>query len=251
MSGYKTPVDRECRMCAGTFATKWPRQFYCDGCKEKRIAENVRKGENARARGKSAAIQSIRAKSDGSTTPLHGLFERPVYDWVTYFTVDYTRQASKNARFNYSRLAAGPSVTKSVKAYQQYVALATKTAVKSLPLIQNKVWISLFVQKPDNKSDAINVVDTVCDGIRDGLGLDDRWFCLDQVNWSIAKTNPNITIRIGQEAGENVIICTHCGELKGLDNFGNRTGLPFGKARVCRECKREVDAWAKVARASA
>lgn len=230
-------LAKDCSRCGSQFSTKWARQAYCEECRVSKMEDAARRSIEARQRSKSDAIKIIHEKSDAELVPMVGLFDRPEYLWVTYFSVPLSSSSSKNARFNFSRLASGPAVTKAVKDYQSMIAYETKKALSGRTIVNNKLWVSLFVFKSDNKSDAINVVDTVCDGIRDGAGIDDRWFSIDQVNWAIRKRNPQIVIRIGQETDSDVLVCSHCGDLRPYGDFTANSSTPSGRGRVCTECR--------------
>lgn len=247
---FATPQPRTCSRCDVVFLADFGRQHYCMPCRTAKLAENQAKSVISRRRGKTGAVAEIKAGSDGSKQSIVGVFERPQYEWFVTYHVDYSGHVSKNSRFNFSKLMSGPMVTRAAKSYQAYVALATKRALADAKIVQNKIWISLFVQKPDHRSDAINVIDTICDGIRDGLPIDDKWFCIDQVNWSVVKNNNGIIIRIGQTTRDPVIVCTHCGEDKPFDQFGVKKGNPFDKSRVCKPCKSLIDGATRKARLS-
>lgn len=122
---------------------------------------------------------------------------------------------------------------------QRDVAWSTKLALVNQTVVHNKLWIGLFVEKPDHRGDAINVVDLVCDGIRDAIDVDDRWFCLQFVDWRVNKADPKIFIQIGQEDVEPSQVCSYCGQILVLESFTKKTGNPHGHDRVCRECRKQ------------
>jgi hypothetical protein len=61
---------------------------------------------------------------------------------------------------------------------------------------KTKTWIDVVVQKHNNRSDAHNCIDTLFDGIRDGLGVDDRWFAIGLLDWEVEPMNPNIYVQV-------------------------------------------------------
>ena len=63
---------------------------------------------------------------------------------------------------------------------------------------KEKVWISLFIEKPDNRCDAVNFIDTICDVVKKVIGIDDRYFSIREVDWKIVKDKPKIFIKIEQ-----------------------------------------------------
>lgn len=117
------------------------------------------------------------------------------------------------------------------------MAFATKSALHEVSVVNNKFWVGLLVEKPDNKSDAINVVDLVCDGIRDGCGIDDRWFSLSFVDWCINKNEPRIAIQLGQDSDFDAQACSKCGLILPLTMFAKNKSNKLGRGRVCESCR--------------
>ena len=103
-------------------------------------------------------------------------------------------------------------------------------------VVQNKVWLDVLVQKPDHHGDAINILDGLCDAIKEAIGVDDRWFCVRRLDWQIVKTEPKLIVGIGQESDQIVRVCSYCGMIRPLDAFGNRKHGLFGKGRECLDC---------------
>lgn len=62
-----------------------------------------------------------------------------------------------------------------------------------------KIWVDLFIEKPNNRSDAANVLDLIFDGLKKGIGRDDRWFSLYRLDWAIQPVDPSIFIAVGLE----------------------------------------------------
>jgi hypothetical protein len=120
---------------------------------------------------------------------------------------------------------------------EQVIALATKAAMRGITIAQNKLWVGLIVEKANHKGDGINVVDLVCDALKVGVGLDDRWFCIDFLDWRINKNNPEIFIQLGQESAESLQACSHCGRLLPFSAFGKHKGNHNDLSRACKECR--------------
>ena len=96
---------------------------------------------------------------------------------------------------------------------------------------KNKVWVDIFVEKKDNRSDAVNVVDLVCDAIKKGIGVDDRWFCLGRLDWVIVKDRePQVFIKVYQEDSWDCRICSFCGRILPIKCFNTK------KNATCKEC---------------
>jgi uncharacterized Zn-finger protein len=104
-----------------------------------------------------------------------------------------------------------------------------ESAISGKKIYRNKVWIDIFVQKPDHRGDAINFVDLIADAIKVAIGIDDRWFSIRRVDWQIVKENPRIFIGIGQQDLFDSKICSYCGRILPEKNFSK-------SGRECREC---------------
>lgn len=105
---------------------------------------------------------------------------------------------------------------------------------------EGKVWIDIFVEKPDMRGDAINVIDLVCDAVKDAIGIDDRWYCIRRLDWAVVKDNPKIYVGVGQAIKEHHRICSTCGRLLPLTEFNKQKGVRLGRARVCKECSKAL-----------
>lgn len=121
----------------------------------------------------------------------------------------------------------------------------------NVPLVQNKLWIDIYAQKPSAKGDAVNFVDMVCDAAKDGILLDDRWFCIRSVDWQIVKDEPKLFVGFGQEACESVQACSSCGRLLPFDSFQRNRARANGVGLNCRECQAIKTYSAKSARSRA
>lgn len=119
--------------------------------------------------------------------------------WSTAITVPFNLALSKNRMWR-TTVRNGRAVTyipRDSKDEHDRIALAF--LARRCPIIpKTKLWLSLFVEKPDNKSDAFNFLDVIADAVKDGLGLDDRWYSSDFIDWAIQKDMPRIFIRVGQ-----------------------------------------------------
>lgn len=240
MSGWATERSVDCGECGAAFLTKHRRQRFCTACGDVRRRKSVANGLSARKACKSEVLQSIAETRGRQETRLTDVLDHPVFAWRVMYSVPFDAAVSKNRRWS-NNGQGSVFLTKSVRDYQAMVVAATRAALKSQTVHQNKLWLSFFVEKPNNRFDAVNVVDTLCDAIKVAADLDDRWFCIGKIDWVIKKNDPQIVIAIGQEANEHVIACSHCGEIKSLDHFGKKSSNPLGRSRVCVDCKREID----------
>lgn len=183
---------------------------------------------------KSALIRAGRMNSDGGSLG----FERPNpdYAWLARFSIPFTWAASKN----HVHSSSGFHIFKrrSAREFEAEVGKAALSALAGRKVKQNKVWVGVIVEKPNQKGDAVNVVDLVCDALKVAIGVDDRWFSLAFVDWRINKNDPQILIQIGQEDVPEAQCCSHCGRIQPFGQFGKKANTKNGIDRVCRDCKR-------------
>lgn len=244
-----------CASCGVPAEKRGNYQKYCVGCSEKKSMERksawqkVNKKKLTReeldrlaiTRKNETAIQrvaGIKTSQAYSTGILSAHSEEPALEWLVRFSVPYMQSASKNYIFGFGGSTGHVYKRRESAQYQEMVSLKAREAVRKFKVYQNKVWIDLFVQKPNHKSDPINVIDLVADGIKLGIGVDDRWFAIRRLDWEIVKEDPKIYIGIGQEAMFDARACSYCGQILPLDQFPPHKGNPGGHDRVCYPCKR-------------
>lgn len=116
------------------------------------------------------------------------------------------------------------------------------------PWPQRKTYIDILVQKPEHTSDAINVLDLVCDAVKDAIGIDDRWFSLRRLEWEIVKDKPMVFVGLGQDGVDQMKVCGRCGRILTLDHFRPKASTstsfsirPSGRCSshgtYCLDCK--------------
>jgi len=160
------------------------------------------------------------------------LWPDPMLPWEVKFSVPYTQAASKN--FMYRAHAEGRADYRS--ATNDFIAeVADRARSAKIKAVEGKVWVSIFVQKPNHRSDAINVIGSVCDGLKTGLGVDDRWFSIRQLDWEIVKDNPLIFVCFGQEIRSASRVCSACGRALPVGHFPERKTV----GRICNDCARK------------
>lgn len=238
----------ECGVCHCHFMTRQPRKLFCDPCGIERRRKSVDAGKTAKRVSRPEGVQAAREANALPGLGMAGIFERPDYEWIVQFSIPYSLNASKNRRWSNN----GESVvyiTRGIRKFERDLIWEIKLAMGARKVRQRKTWVSFFVQKPNHKSDAINVVDTLCDAIKKAIDLDDRWFSIGMVDWEVVKGDGKIFIRIAQESGGDELSCGHCGRIMSLDNFGKSRGGPFGRQRSCLECSRVIQRFANRARA--
>lgn len=151
--------------------------------------------------------------------------------------VPFTYAASKN--HIYARRASGHVFLRTEsRAKRTEISASIRDGLRGRKVAHNKVWIDILVQKPNHYGDAINVIDLVCDAIKDAIPVDDRWFCIRRLDWEIVKDDPQLIIGIGQATKEDAQVCSYCGQIKPLDAFTRDKGRPLGVGRECRDCRR-------------
>jgi hypothetical protein len=123
------------------------------------------------------------------------------------------------------------------KSARQEIAAAVAVALGNARPVENKVWIDLLIEKPDHKGDAINVMDHVIDGLKIGLGVDDRWFSIRRLDWRIVKVSPQILIGVAQEHDWPARVCCYCGRALPFDAFTKAKHMANGIGRECRDCR--------------
>lgn len=157
--------------------------------------------------------------------------------WSVRAAVPFTYAASKN--HIYAMCKSGHvALRRESRQMRRSIAAALQQALHCVPVVHNKVWIDILVQKPNHKGDAVNVVDLVCDAVKDVLPVDDRWFCIRRLDWEIVKNNPRLFVGIGQDSDEDCQICSYCGQIKPFSEFNQQKRNPLGIGRECRECRR-------------
>lgn len=161
----------------------------------------------------------------------------PDNGWCIKFKFPFDKAVSKNAIWSIGGEGGHLYRRKRANQYQEALALRTRAAIAGRRVYINKIWIDLFVQKPSHKSDAVNVLDTVCDALKIGLGVDDRWFCIKQLDWEITKKDPHIFISIYQKDTFDARPCSHCGRIFPMESFTKSSHGLGGRGRSCFECR--------------
>lgn len=226
--------DVVCKNCNKLCPRTGPVQLYCPECSVLRAATRskswARKTSPVRQSAGHAKGKLNSIKSNILSLPAH-----PHLVWSATITVPYDKAGSKN--HVYSNTADGHlNLRTRQKAFRLLVETRIAKAIAGVRVAQNKLWVSIFVQKENHKGDAINFVDVICDGLKLGIGLDDRWFSIRSVDWEIVKSDPKIFISVGQEITEDVQACSYCGRLLQFSKFKKNAAMSMGISRGCGEC---------------
>src|SRR5512139_1740235 len=169
-----------CAKCGQPTPKRAAMQLYCIKCSGE--VDSARRYKRKREVAWSPAIE--RGLAISASTARRSLTERTSDGslsnraWFISFKVPYSQAASKN--FVWGIGMGGGHVFKRQQSrdYQGLIESKVRDLVTNIKVFNNKVWVDLFVQKPNHKSDAINVISVICDGIKKGIGLDDRWFSI-------------------------------------------------------------------------
>lgn len=222
-------------------------QKYCRPCSE--IMAQNRKNAFAREHRPSPAQNAMYAKrakdntqaagrkiSEQARSSMGDMFREVDLEWMVMVRMPFMQAASKNhihAITNRGHLV----LRQESKDYRDALILNLKSALGGRRLVNNKVWLDIFVQKPHHKGDAVNMVDLICDAVKVAVGVDDRWFSLRRVDWEIVKENPEVFIGVGQEKVEHAIACSSCGRILPLAAFNKNATNMYGVTRNCKDCR--------------
>jgi len=241
-----------CEVCGKEFVKSGPVQKYCTACSAERDKQRKREWAKKNA-AKVAASNRERVRKnyswesklwkevglERSLPPLTATdameYELPDFRKRVWFYIPYSRGLSKNALWSLDPSRSHVYVRREVKQLKEQIAWHLRT--NDIEWHQGKVWIDILVEKPDHKSDAINLVDTICDAVKEGLGIDDRWFAIRRVDWRIVKSEPRVWIGVGQEVEEHHLVCSSCGRVLPITEFPRHKNGPFGRSRRCNKCQ--------------
>lgn len=151
----------------------------------------------------------------------------------------FTGHMLKNAIVNIGMMTGTPFIfiRKDIHKFREGIALLVQEQLNGFRWPVSKTWLDIVVQKPNNRCDAINVVDTVCDGLKVGLGVDDRWFAIGTLDWEIVLKDPMVFVQISTMALKGQKNCSTCGQIKDLeDGFRPHEATKDRFSAVCKDC---------------
>ncbi len=164
--------------------------------------------------------------------------DRPLL-WRVCAAVPFSYAASKNHIYALTLKKGHVSLRRESRALRGRITAALRAAIGGRRVAHNKVWIDVLVQKPNHKGDAVNVVDLVCDAVKDALPVDDRWFCIRRLDWEVCKNDGQLIVGVGQESDADSQVCSYCGLIRPLEQFNASRHQPLGVGRECKICRRE------------
>lgn len=234
-----------CADCGGETVRRSPSQRYCADCSGARDTARKQAWKQSNptghdpARAREVRSEVLAAGAETSTASRADLSawpadELPDAHTVARVALPFDYAVSKNAVW---RVGRGGHVyaRQESNAYRDALILALRN---SGPWFQGKLWLDIFVEKPDHKGDAVNVVDVVCDAVKVATGVDDRWYSIARLDWSIVKVQPRLIVGLRQAVTEDRQVCSACGIDHPLDGdfFHRNRSTKTGFTRVCRSC---------------
>jgi hypothetical protein len=240
-----------CQTCKELEVKAAPNHIYCRPCSE----ENDRQRTRNRVRVKGGhLIRKERITMRGLTvseTLRGGMIappEPPKLLWWRSVSLPFSRSVSKNHIFSNASNTGGHRGRRAAQTtYKKSIVDKFSPLLTDVSIVQNKLWIDIFQQKPHQKGDAVNCVDVICDALKEVTRLDDRWFSIRSLDWQIVKHNPMVFIGIGQDSNISVQACSSCGALKTFELFQRNRSTKNGISRYCLLCTRDGDATRRAA----
>lgn len=253
-------IAMSCQTCGTVVQARTHLQKYCEPCSEVanrkrqrrwarenpqiRTAEQVEQHKQRQRerteRLKSAGLELSKPASIGSLPPLVDL-NRQIrvvfpFDW----------RLSKNAIWSLGSGKAPVYVSKEQRQlYDSMTLLIMSAARRDGRWFHAKVWIDIRVEMPEHRGDAINFLDGIADSVKKAIDVDDRWFAVRYIDWAIVKQNPRIIIGVGQEATEDMQICSYCGRTLTLEMFQKSKSAKLGVGRECKDCLSADQRWTR------
>lgn len=233
MTVYKTIF---CTVCGVEDIKRGPMQKYCRECSsEKDVARRYRTQPEKRSSKLAAVGKKISAAHTGEAKMGWLLEPAPPMTRSMRIKMPFTYSYSKNAIWSMGG-RGHVYVREDIKALKNDMVERLREASHA-PWFEGKVYVDIFVEKPDAKGDAINVVDFVCDAVKQAIEVDDRWFSITRLDWSVCKNDPHIYIGVAQAVEEHHRVCSYCGRVLPLTaSFTKRKGMRLGYGRECKEC---------------
>lgn len=227
-------------------------QKYCPECSQVRDLDRKRqwaRDNKQNVKPPSEEKRNIKRRDDKGNGKEISKQEAKAINWITEsneevelinnqvkISVPFLYSISKNSAWSTTR-KGHVYLREDHRALRNLISLTLKRAMKDVQFYEDKIWLDIFVQKPNHKGDAINVIDAVCDAIKGIVGVDDRWYCIKRLDWQIVKEDPKIYIGVSQKSEGHKRICSYCGRALQLDMFWKDKSLPLGVGRECKECK--------------
>lgn len=115
----------------------------------------------------------------------------------TPFTWDWSKNKMWKAT-RFGRLYLNPK-TKQLIDFLIYQIRIEMRKNKIIFFKKKKVYLSIYAEIENHRGDALNLLDTIADAVKEGIGIDDRWFAIKLLDWEIKKDG-KINIEIFQQS---------------------------------------------------
>jgi hypothetical protein len=159
--------------------------------------------------------------------------------WSFYCQAGFDQaQASKNRMWARSRYG-GYYLNKSAKGTRDVIAgCSQKYRLERGGPKENRLYLFLVVDLSSFRADAINFLDLAADGLKAGLNLDDRWYCVGFLGWRVAPGRPVLHVAALQYAEDHfdAFVCRSCGKVLPLKDLAG-TRRDVGPSSLCHFCK--------------
>lgn len=243
-----------CQKCDAEILRKNPAQKYCVSCSEEvsratkskwakanpQPAKSPEQIKQAYTMRRKRAIAIGKAASIENQTPVSWDCSEPIdWIWSVRVAVPFTYAFSKNHIYRMGR-TGHVTLREECKSARLALGLAMRQALAGQKIATNKIWLDIFVQKPDHKGDAVNVVDTVCDSLKEVIGLDDRWYSIRRLDWEIVKQGGMLYVGICQDSDVDCQVCSLCGQMLAHESFSKNASNIAGISRECNDCRNSI-----------
>lgn len=205
--------------------TKFSSTLICEGC----LQEILRTSHNQRFCPSCATKRKKEKRSKsipdtviprGDVSMWYLYVDTNTRSWKVSVCMGYTPALfSKNRAFGLASSGQRFFKSHSRKAGHKKILGAIGPAINKLRgmgglLSPRKTWVVITVLRPNDGRDCdpINFVDSVCDAIKEVLGVDDRWFAV-VVDWKDSSSYPDVQLEIYQgsyvevDIGHRPMVC--------------------------------------------
>jgi hypothetical protein len=97
--------------------------------------------------------------------------------------------------------------------------------------VQAPLWIGIFLQKRNWQADAVNILDIASDAMQLATGVNDRWYCVSNIDWEMTVDRPMLHLHACQFKNEDHDTCSYCSSI-----VPTRLLRVTSKRRICRGC---------------
>jgi len=113
-------------------------------------------------------------------------------------TIPYTTVLSKNlSHYNIAINKRVPTKAYTVTLKVIGMLIRGEMNKRAVAFQKGKVWLDIMIYRPDMRADPPNFIDSICDGVKSALGIDDRFYA-GSWDWELDKKNPRIEIEVRQ-----------------------------------------------------